>query len=128
MRSALIIGGLIWIYVVLLAEHDDRVFVGSVDHPAIQYSTRSPHDPVNQLNLKLTNGDAILQFDPAQGYLPSVLKALKVPRESQITVFTKTGIQADVTGPKNPRAIFFNDNVVIEPAPVPLPQPTIAPP
>ncbi|MDQ3439246.1 MAG: hypothetical protein M3478_02715 [Planctomycetota bacterium] len=33
--------------------------------------------------------------------------------ESQLLVFSKTGVQRAVTGPQNPRAIYFNDAVVV---------------
>ena len=65
------------------------------------------------LNRALTAGQQSLSRDPRMGYLLSVLEALGVPLESQILVFSKTGVQRDVTGPANPRALYFNDRVVV---------------
>jgi hypothetical protein len=42
-----------------------------------------------------------------------VLAALDVPVASQVLVFSKTGIQQQFTGPSNPRALYFNDEVVV---------------
>jgi hypothetical protein len=38
---------------------------------------------------------------------------LNVPVESQILLFSKTGIQHPFTTPENPRALYFNDRVVV---------------
>jgi hypothetical protein len=54
-----------------------------------------------------------LAFRPDSGYLRSVLDALKVPLESQVLVFSKTGIQGTVTGPANPRALYYSPAVVV---------------
>jgi hypothetical protein len=42
-----------------------------------------------------------------------VLDALNVPVESQVLVFSKTSFQASRIGPKNPRAIYFDDTVSV---------------
>jgi hypothetical protein len=54
-----------------------------------------------------------LPFDPATGYLPALLKALHVPIESQIAVFSKTSIQSLRIEPSNPRVLYFNDSVIV---------------
>ena len=47
-----------------------------------------------------------LAFDRDKGYLPAVLQALRVPKESQIAVFSPTSFQADKINAQNPRAIY----------------------
>lgn len=47
------------------------------------------------------------------GYLPALLKALNISVDSQVLVFSKTSLQADKIGPKNPRAIYFNDDTAV---------------
>ena len=64
-------------------------------------------------NRALAAGQQSLSRDPRLGYLRSVLEALGVPLESQILVFSKTGVQRDLTGPTNPRALYFSDQVVV---------------
>lgn len=54
-----------------------------------------------------------LPFDPTLGYLPALLRALHVPIESQIAVFSKTSIQGLRIEPSNPRLLYFNDSVSV---------------
>jgi hypothetical protein len=89
------------------------VFRESRDHPAIRYSTGEATDTVATLDIAVQAGDVTLAFDPATGFLHSILTALNVPTESQVTVFSQTSFQADRISPKNPRAIFFNDTVAV---------------
>ena len=42
-----------------------------------------------------------------------MLQALSIPVDSQLLVFSKTGLQGALTSPSNPRALFFNDRVVL---------------
>lgn len=91
----------------------DEAFSASPDHPAIQYALRPAHDPVAALNVRLAAGDAVLTFERGSGYLRSVLEALKVSADSQLLVFSKTGVQGRRTSPANPRALLFNDALVI---------------
>ena len=95
-----------------LAELNDRL-APPLEHPAILYRSRPESDPVGLLNDKLQRGSAQLAFEGPQGYLRSVLRALKVPVESQIAVFSRTSQQADRIHPGNPRTIFFNDSVSV---------------
>jgi hypothetical protein len=83
------------------------------DHPSIQYSTGATTDRVSRLNQALTSGGRSLVRDGRTGYLRPVLDALSVPAESQLLVFSKTGIQRDYTSPHNPRAIYFDEGVVV---------------
>lgn len=91
----------------------ERAFSGTLDHPAIEYARRPPADLVATLNESLADGTSRLTFDAESGYLRSLLDLLGVPVESQILVFSKTGVQRAVTSPTNPRALFFNDRVVV---------------
>ena len=89
------------------------VFRESRDHPAIRYTDGPRNDAVTALNRALESGAAALEFDPASGYLRSVLDALDVPVESQVTVFSETSFQARRVAPEHPRAIYFNDTVAV---------------
>jgi hypothetical protein len=89
-------------------------FPGTLDeHPAIRYADRVPADVVARLNERLDAGTAALTADARTGYLVSVLKALDIPVESQLLVFSKTGLQREYTGPANPRALYFGSSVVV---------------
>ena len=85
----------------------------SEDHEAIGYRTRALSDAVAKANAELDSGKSTLRFDARSGYLGAVLRALKVPVESQIAVFSKTSLQAQIISPSNPRTIFFNDSVYV---------------
>jgi hypothetical protein len=68
---------------------------------------------VAALNLKLAAGESRLTFEDGTGYLRAVLSALNISADSQLLVFSKTGVQASRTGPSNPRALLFNDAAVV---------------
>ncbi|MGD9904580.1 MAG: hypothetical protein AB7U83_14035 [Vicinamibacterales bacterium] len=89
-------------------------FPGLLDeHPAIDYARRPTTDPVARLNAALRDGSTTLTHEPGLGYLRAVLAALEVPAESQVLVFSKSGIQRAFTGPDNPRALYFNPRVAV---------------
>jgi len=96
----------------LLAQRPDA-FSASYDHPAIQYTTRPVHDRISRLNREIQDGKVHLAFDRTSGYLPALLKALDVPIESQVLVFSETSSQAPLINPRNPRAVFFSDAAAI---------------
>jgi hypothetical protein len=81
------------------------------EHPAIQYATRPTTDRVATLNRTLAQSGRGIPRDPRTGYLTGVLDALGVPKASQLLVFSKTGVQRAFTGPRNPRAIYFDQSV-----------------
>src|SRR5207253_2911806 len=82
------------------------------DHPAIQYDTRPLDDRVTRLARDLASGKVHIQPGP-DGYLPGLLKALDLNPDSQSMVFSKTSFQAARIDPRNPRAIYFNDDVQV---------------
>ena len=88
-------------------------FVPLRDDPAIEYATRPTHDPISILNAEIEATRTNLKFDDDQGYLRSVLETLKIPIESQMAVFSKTSVQAQLINQQNPRTLFFNDSTVI---------------
>ena len=83
------------------------------ERPPISYSESQPDNPVERLQCRLDAGQARLPFDDRCGYLPGVLDALGVPRSSQALVFSKTSLQQQKIGPRNPRALYFNDDVYV---------------
>ncbi|HSC13953.1 MAG TPA: hypothetical protein VLI71_02500 [Gammaproteobacteria bacterium] len=87
----------------------------SLEHSAIGYRTQSPDNPVADLQERLTRGTGELSFDarPGIGYLPSVLRELGVPLESQLLVYSKTSLQQGLIEPERPRALYFNDEIAV---------------
>jgi hypothetical protein len=84
-----------------------------LDHEAINYAKAPASDPVTRLQRDLAAGKLALKHEPSHGYLASLLRALDIPRESQMLVFSKTSFQASRINPVTPRAIYFNDTVAI---------------
>ena len=96
------------------------VLVGTVtrgeedlDAPPIRYRDRTPDNGITRLQSRLDTGDVRLTHHPEHGYLPAVLRALEVPVESQMLVFSKTSLQVRYINVQTPRAIYFNDEVYI---------------
>lgn len=83
------------------------------EKPPIEYSTTTVNDPIAGLQKRMNDGSFELQYDDKHGYLPSLLKALDVPVSSQVLVFSKTSLQLRHINPRQPRAIYFNDDVYI---------------
>lgn len=82
-------------------------------YASIGYLDRPTTDAVARLNDALARGEAPLRRDQRTGYLRAVLDALDIPVESQLLLFSKTGIQREYTNPRNPRALYFNEAVAV---------------
>jgi hypothetical protein len=80
-------------------------------HRAINYS-RPSNDPIAAL-LKKDNAVARLTSEGPSGHLRSLLDTFDVPASSQIMVFSPGSVQSRIIGADNPRALYFNDSVVI---------------
>jgi hypothetical protein len=114
MRRIFFLGGILTVVATSVAfANPEGLFLPGLDHPAIQYHTRPTNDPVAELNHDIRESKVQLKFEGEQGYLRSVLDALRIPVESQIVPFSKTSVQPYRITPKNPRTLFFNDAVTI---------------
>jgi hypothetical protein len=83
------------------------------DEETINYSKTEDQSTIARLKKLVESGEVKLDHDPVHGYLPSLLKELKVPASSQMLVFSKTSFQRERIDPKHPRALYFNDDVYI---------------
>lgn len=81
--------------------------------PPISYAATEPTDVVARLQGRLARGDARLNHDGSTGYLRSVLDLLRIPVSSQTLVFSRTSLQQRHISPRNPRALYFNDDVYV---------------
>lgn len=77
------------------------------------YHGRQTDDAAARLSRRLATGESTLAHDARWGYLLAVLHELDVPVESQVLVFSKTALHPQLVGPRNPRAIYFNDEVYV---------------
>ena len=114
MRGVAAAAGLLLLAAGVTIAQPRSAFPGMLDqHPAIDYRGGALTDVVSGLQRDLEAGSGSLAFDGAQGYLRALLARLNVPVESQVLLFSKTGIQHPFTTPENRRALYFNDRVVI---------------
>jgi hypothetical protein len=105
-----LLAGVTW----AIAQQLEDTFYIPLDDPAIQYGQRLFNDPVARLEQRMEKGQVKLEAAPNDwGYLPSVLKQLGINRDSQALVFSKTSTQVENIGPRTPRAIYFNDDVLV---------------
>src|SRR5437867_13237550 len=75
------------------------------EHPAIQYAARPTTDRAAKLNDAIARGARTLARDAQSGYLRPLLDALGVPVESQLLVFSKTGVQRAHTSRSEERRV-----------------------
>lgn len=106
---------LIAVSAALLAEgQTSEEALAPVDHPAIHYYQGGLNDRVTRLIGDMKSGTVKLQPGPGGvGFLPGLLEALGVNPDSQVMVFSKTSFQAARISPRNPRAIYFSDDVTV---------------
>lgn len=83
------------------------------DEEVIDYPRVRATDPVAVLKRKLDYEEITLAADEKFGLLPALLKELRIAQSSQMLIFSKTSLQRHLIGPKNPRALYFNDDVYI---------------
>jgi hypothetical protein len=101
-------------FVVSAADAQRRfAFSASRDHAAIAYTSAPTTDAVAALNGRLDAGALRLPFEPVSGYLRGVLRALDIPVESQMLVFSQTSLQGPQISYHNPRAVYFNDTASV---------------
>lgn len=76
------------------------------DHPAIRYQSADLDDAVTRLAKQLPLSAAKLD-------LSGLLEFLGISHDTQALVFSQTSFQASKISPRNPRAIYFNDEVAV---------------
>src|SRR5690242_11700565 len=77
-------------------------------------AAEQPANAVARLADSLSTGGAQLKFESnGFGYLRSLLQNLNINPDTQVLVFSKTSFQSDRISPRNPRAVYFNDDVSV---------------
>ena len=102
-----------WFAPVVRADFQGSAHMMPFDEDAIAYGKTPATGAVARLQERINKGEVNLVFDERYGYLTSVLEALKIPRSSQMLVFSKTSFQRDRISPHSPRSLFFNDEVYV---------------
>jgi len=78
--------------------------------PPIEYSTTTPSNRITRLTPKLNASRPAVTEAP---FLRWLLNATEVPVESQVLVFSKTSLQRDLIAPRQPRSLYFNDDLYV---------------
>ncbi|WP_442507844.1 hypothetical protein SH528x_006783 [Novipirellula sp. SH528] len=84
-----------------------------IEKPPFEYTKTEDDNRVSRLIAKLKSKELKLKYTREQGYLASMLDALEIPASSQTLVFSKTSLQVRHISPRNPRAIYFNDDTYV---------------
>jgi hypothetical protein len=85
-----------------------------IDHPAIRYNEAPVGDRVTHVIQDMKSGKTKLASrGDGTGVLESLLQVLGINPDSQVLVFSKTSFQASRISPRNPRAIYFSDDVMV---------------
>lgn len=97
----------------LLSMAQAQFVSGDLEKEPILYSKTEPRNRVTDLIAAIESGEIALEQEGEQGYLRSLLKHLEIPESSQVLVFSKTSLQVQHISPRNPRAIYFNDDTYV---------------
>ena len=92
---------------------DGRAATPMYEEAPISYSATAPQDPVAAFKASLEHGETKITPVAKRGYLDALLAELKISPASQMLVFSKTSFQRNAISPKNPRAMYFNDDTYV---------------
>ena len=81
--------------------------------PPHNYWEREPPDVFSALLKKLASGEVKLDTSDERSFARSVLAALDVPVSSQLLLYSATSMQSERINARNPRALYFNEDVYV---------------
>ncbi|MFM7607061.1 MAG: hypothetical protein ACKO8Z_17925, partial [Prosthecobacter sp.] len=77
------------------------------------YNEQVPKDRFAALLKQIEKGEFQPDTSSDQALLRSLLQGLKVPVSSQMLLFSASSLQSEVINPRNPRALFFNEDTYV---------------
>jgi hypothetical protein len=77
------------------------------------YYELEPQDPASVLFRQIKAGTKTPDTTSGKAYAMWLMRELHIPLQSQMLVFSKTGLQRKVVSPETPRAMFFNDHTAV---------------
>ena len=107
-----VFGFAILILLVLAARVLAQAPIGFAD-PQHGYWTRPPQDRFARIKAEIETGKRQLDVGSEKGLLLSLLRELDVPVSSQMLVMSATSLQKGLINPRNPRALYFNDDTYV---------------
>jgi len=84
-----------------------------LDDARHDYWRRPLTDSFTKLKAELESGRTQLDGAGEKECLLSLLKALNIPASSQMLIFSTTSLQLSLISPRNPRALYFNEDVYV---------------
>jgi hypothetical protein len=97
----------------LLIPNAIRASTPQYEQPPINYTQSQPTDPVGALAKAIEQGTIKLAHELKHGYLDALLHELKISPASQVLVFSRTSFQPAHISPRQPRALYFNDDTYV---------------
>jgi len=91
-------------------EADTRLDYKAAPH---NYWERPPQDAVTVALEKIKSGELKVDTSDDRSFLATLLQVLDVPVSSQLLVYSATSMQSGIINPRNPRALYFNDEVYV---------------
>ncbi|MCP5540235.1 MAG: hypothetical protein H7A53_09805 [Akkermansiaceae bacterium] len=82
--------------------------------PPINYSDTEPSDSITRLEAAMEKGE--VKFRPGapdKEFMDDLTKEMGLPASSQVLVFSKTSLQNPHINPRQPRAIYFNEDLYL---------------
>ncbi len=90
---------------------EPRVF--DFKNPPHSYLEWKPKDRFAEFQEKVLKGEVKLDTTNDKSFLTSLLQALNIPVSSQIMVFSASSLQSEIINPRNPRALYFNEDTYL---------------
>jgi hypothetical protein len=103
--------GLVGLCVLLLGQAPAGA--ADIEQEPIAYGKAPADNAVSRLQQRIDAGQVRLAFADSFGYLPALLRELRLPVSSQMLVFSKTSFQRDRISPRTPRAVYFGDDAYV---------------
>jgi hypothetical protein len=83
------------------------------EEDTINYNNAPDSGPIAALRERIEKGKVTPRFEQERGWLVWLLDELKVPKSSQMLVFSRTSLQRERISPRTPRSIFYSDDVYL---------------
>ncbi len=82
----------------------------AVPHNYVEWKAK---DRFAEVQEKIQQGEVKIDTSSDQAFLRSMLAALKIPVSSQLLVFSASSLQSEIINPRNPRALYFNEDAYL---------------
>ena len=81
--------------------------------PPHNYWQQEPHDLFTKIKSDLGSGRLKFDTSSEKAFVTGILKALDIPVSSQLLVFSTTSLQLRLINYRNPRALYFNEEIYL---------------